>query len=308
MLSFKEFLLETYISEGGAATAEHGTVRANKADVIAALKFVSKTIGLSYDSLVDNLLGSTKQTLDGLKKDSGDLDISIQDDEKRPEYERKMTEATGHPPRKTGGNVLSYAVPTVGDRKVQVDLMFTASPEYAKFSYHSEPGSKFKGSIRNLLIYALVLNSPEVDKDVRVKDKDGNEVARASRSWQLDTGLKRVFKIAPMRKDGKGRAKTMVNATPAEVQAVAKEYGYKGKISTEEDNIMSPTKIAQLLLGKGASEKDLKTSAENLIETIKKKRPDAKQVFKDALADIDRQKLFKDNDEARNQFLELTGL
>lgn len=303
MITFKQFL-----AEGGAATAAHGTIRATKKDIVAALKFVSKTIGIGYDDLVDSLLGSTKQTLDGLKKDSGDLDISILDDDKRDAIEAAMTKAVGHEPRKTGGNVLSYAVPTYDGRKVQTDFMFSKNPAYAKFSYHSEPGSKLKGAIRNLLIYALVLNSPEVDKDIRIKDKDGNEVARASRSWQLDTGLHRSFKIAPMRKDGKGRAKTMVKATPDEVAEVAKEYGYKGKFSKEEDNIVDPNTIAKMLLGSNSKEKDLKTSAEELISNIKKKRPDADKIFADAYADIKRQKLFKDNEEAEVLFLELTGL
>lgn len=306
MITFKEFLLNPIkLSEGGRATAALGTIRANKSDIVAALKAVSKTIGISYDDLVDDLLGSTKQTLEGTKKDSGDIDVAITDNEKRDEYEEKMSKTFGAP-RKTGGNVLSYAVPTTGDRKVQLDFMFVSDKNYAKFSYHSEPGSKFKGAVRNLLIYSLVLNTPEVGKDVRIKDKDGNEVARASRSWQLDTGLKRVFKIAPLRKDGKGRTKSMVKATPEEVQAVAKEYGYKGTISKEEDNIISPSKIAQMLLGSGGTEKDLKTSAENLISIIKKKRSDHAKIFKDALSDIDRQKIFEGDDEGRALYLGLT--
>lgn len=302
MITFRQFLL----LEGGKATAEHGTVRATKSDIEAALKFVSKTTGLQVQQLKDHLLGSTAQTLAGLKKDSGDIDIAMIDDEHRKDYEEKMTKAIGIPPRKTGANVLSYAVPSTGDRRVQVDFMFVPDIEYAKFSYHSEPGSKFKGAVRNLLIYSLVLNTPEVGKDVRIKDKDGNEVARASRSWQLDTGLKRVFKIAPLRKDGKGRTKSMVKATPEEVQAVAKEYGYTGTISKEEDNIISPSKIATMLLGSGGTEKDLKTSAENLISIIKKKRKDHAQIFKDALSDIDRQKIFEDDEEGRARYLELT--
>lgn len=306
MFSFKQFLTETYLAEGGKATAAKGTVRANKKDVVAALKNVSKTIGLSYDHLVDHLLGSTRQTLDGQKKDSGDLDIAVLDDVKRSEYEDKMTSAFGEP-RKTGGNVYSYAVPGAEGRLVQVDLMFVPDIEYAKFSYHSEPGSQLKGAVRNLLIYALVLNTPEKGKDALVRDAEGNVVARATRSWQLDTGLKRVFKIAPLRKDGKGRTKTLVKATPEEVDAVAKEYGFKGKFSKEEDLILSPDKMATMLLGDGAKASELKTSAEKLIETIKNKRTDFKQVFKDALADLDRQKVFAGNDEGRALFVRLTG-
>ena len=202
--------------------------------------------------------------------------------------------------------MLFRSVPTFNDRKVQVDLMFVPDKNFAKFSYHSELGSKFKGAIRNLLIYALVLNSAEKDKDLRIKDEEGNDIVRASRSFQLDTGLKRIFKVAPMRKDGKGRVKTSVKATPDEVEATIKALGRSDKFSKEEDTVRDPDTFAKMLLGPGASAKDLKTSAENLISTIKKKRPDAAQVFKDALADIDRQKLFADDQEARKLFVSLT--
>lgn len=308
MITFKQFLAEASLLEGGKATAEHGTSRANKADVIAGLKFVSKTIGLSYDHLVAHLLGSTKQTLEGTKKDSGDLDIAMKDDENRAEYEKKMTAAVGFPPRKTGANVLSYAVPVGGDKRVQVDLMFVPDVEWAKFSYHSEPGSKFKGSIRNLLIYALVLNTMEKGKDLRIKDADGNDVVRASRSFQLDTGVHRTFKVAPMRKDGKGRTKSAVKTTPDEVEKVARELGSKETFSKEEDIIRDPGRFAKMLLGPKGTAEMLKTSAENLIATIKKMRDDHKQIFKDALADINRQKLFDGDDASQAKFKEMTGL
>jgi hypothetical protein len=308
VITFKEFLSESRLHEGGKATAEHGTTRANKADVVAALKFVSKTIGLSYDHLVAHLLGSTKQTLDGQKKDSGDLDIAMIDDDNRAEYEKKMTAAVGFPPRKTGANVLSYAVPTTGEKRVQVDLMFVPDVEWAKFSYHSEPGSKFKGSIRNLLIYALVLNTMEKGKDMRIKDDEGNDIARASRSFQLDTGVHRVFKVAPMRKDGKGRTKSAVKTTADEVEKVAKEMGSKETFSKEEDVIRDPGRFAKMLLGSKGTAEMLKTSAENLIVTIKKMRTDHAQIFKDALADIKRQKLWDGDPESEARYKELTGL
>lgn len=303
MITFKQFL-----AEGGKATAEHGTSRATKHDIVAALKFVSKHTGLSVQHLEDHLLGSTAQTLAGQKKDSGDIDIAMHSDEKREQYEKSMTDAVGFPPRKTGANVLSYAVPVGGDKRVQVDLMFVPDVEWAKFSYHSEPGSKFKGSIRNLLIYALVLNTMEKDKDMRIKDDEGNDIARASRSFQLDTGVHRTFKVAPMRKDGKGRTKSAVKTTPDEVEKVAKEHGFKGKFSKEEDVIRDPGRFAKMLLGANGTAEELKTSAENLIGTIKKKRTDHKQIFKDALADIHRQKLFAEDPEAEKRFKEMTGL
>lgn len=302
MVTFKEFLLE-----GGKATAEHGTSRASKADIEAALKFVSKTIGLSVEQLKSQLLGSTSQTLSGQKKDSGDVDIALLDDGNRADYEKKMLAAVGIAPRKTGGNVLSYAVPTIGKKRAQVDFMFVPDLDWAKFSYHSEPGSRFKGAIRNLLIYALVLNTMEKDKDLRIKDEDGNDIVRASRSFQLDTGLKRIFKIAPMRKDGKGRVKTTIKSTPDEVEKTMKDLGHNAKFSKEEDTVLDPSKFAKMIFGPSAKAADLQTSAENFIATIKKKRKDYKQIFKDATSDIHRQKLFDGDAEAEKLWTELTA-
>lgn len=302
MITFKQFL-----TEGGKATEEHGTTRASKADIQAALKFVSKTLGLSVQHLADHLLGSGSQVLSGQKKDAGDIDIALKDED-RAEFDEKMTAAVGVPPRKTGGNFSSYPVPTTSDKKIQVDLVFVPDVEWAKFSYHSEPGSKLKGAIRNHLIFALVKNTPEKDKDILIKDADGNDVVRASRSFGLETGFHRVFKIAPMRKDGKGRTKSMVPATPAEVQATLTELGRKDKFSKDEEMIRDPNKIAKILLGTAGTGAQLKTSAENLIGTIKKARADYKAVFADAYSEISKQKLFANDSEAEQLFKTLTGL
>ncbi len=66
---------------------------------------------------------------------------------------KKMLELTGNEGAyNKGTNIGSYAV-DVGGKKVQVDLMFVASKEWAKFIFHSAhgDGSKFPGVVRNFL-------------------------------------------------------------------------------------------------------------------------------------------------------------
>ncbi len=66
MISFKQFLVE-----GGNATKQFNTERANANDIKQALIFVTKALKINIDR--DDLLGSTQLTLLGKKQDSGDL-------------------------------------------------------------------------------------------------------------------------------------------------------------------------------------------------------------------------------------------
>jgi hypothetical protein len=115
-------LLRELLLEGGKATEKLGTVRAKKADIDAALAFVSRTIGVGAETLRDRLLGSTRLTAAGKQEDSGDIDIAINDGEvNRDTAVAAMTKACGNAPHVTGGSTFSFAVPTGKDRKVQVD-------------------------------------------------------------------------------------------------------------------------------------------------------------------------------------------
>ena len=286
MITFKQFLLE-----GGKATEKLGTSRATQADMKAALKFVSKQTGVPVDTLADRLLGSARLTYGGMQKDSGDVDIAMNEKEvNRDEIIDKMTFVTGEKPHVTGGSTYSFAVPVPGDRKVQVDLMFVPDVEWAKFSHHASEHSAHKSGVRNELLHSALKFSMEPGKDVRIKDLGGNDIVRASRAYKLDRGVERLFKVAPHRKDGKGRVKSAVEATPDEVQKALNELGHKGKFSPDKDVIRDPDQFAKLLFGPKVQAKDL-LSTEQLIKLIKKYKSDhAKEIFADAVKGIKRLK------------------
>lgn len=284
MITFKQFLLE-----GGKATAALGTVRANQEDMKNALKFVAKQTGVPISTLEDRLLGSARLTYKGVQKDSGDVDIAMNEKEiDREDVIEKMTFATGNKPHVTGGSTYSFAVPVQNNRKVQVDLMFVPNVEWAKFSHYASEHSAHKSGVRNELLHSALKFSMEPDKDLRVKDSAGNDIVRASRAYKLDKGVERIFKVAPKRKDGKGRVKSVVQATPDEVQGTLDDIGHSGKFSPNADTIQDPDVFAKLLFGQNVRGKDL-MSTEQLIRLIKKYKPnDADKIFKDAVRGIKR--------------------
>lgn len=286
MITFKQFLVE-----GGAATQKLGTVRATRADIDAAINFVARVVGVGAETLKDRLLGSTRLTHAGKQTDSGDIDIAINDAEvNREQVIARMTKETKNAPHVTGGSVYSFAVPTAKDRKVQVDLMFVPDVKWAKFSHYSSPESKHKSAVRNEFIHSALKFSMEPGKDVRMKDADGNDIARASRAYNLSTGAGRLFKIAPKRKDGKGRVKSPMKVSPDEVRTALDQEGNRAKFSPEEDTILDPDKFAALLFGPKVKAADM-GSTEQLIKLIKQYKPkEATAIFKDAIKGIKRLK------------------
>ncbi len=286
MITFKQFLFE-----GGKATEKFGTVRANQADMKSAIKFVAKHTGIDEQTLAGRLLGSARLTFKGSQKDSGDIDLAISTEEVDKEsIVAKMKKATGMTPHVTGGSTYSFAVPTTEGRKVQVDLMFVPDVEWAKFSYHAAEDSKHKSGVRNELLHSALKWSMEPGKDLRLKDASGNDVVRASRAYKLDVGVERIFKMAPKRKDGKGRVKGVAKADPSEIQTALDELGHSGKFSHEPELIRNPDEFAKLLFGPSVKGKDM-MSTEQLIALIKKyKAKFADEIFKDAVKGMKRLK------------------
>ena len=286
MITFKQFLLE-----GGGATAEFETQRANKSDVEEALKFVEKHTKIPLDVLQDSLLGSTEHTLKGKRKDSGDIDIAVEDGKfDRTALVEKMKSATGvEKVKTTGGNVFSFPVPVSRSKRVQVDLMFVPSVKWAKFGYHSALDSKHKGVVRNFLLVNLMKHIFESGKDIAIEDKDtGEELIRVRRGFKMDAGLERLYRVAPMRKDGKGRL-GLKPATPEQVEAELKKLGINEPFSKDADPILEPDEAAAFMFGKGVKASDL-LSAEQVITQIYK-RKDHAQIFKDAIEDLNKNDL-----------------
>lgn len=277
MVSFKQFLLE-----GGAATAEQGTSRANKAQVEQALAATAKALKLPLETLQKQALGSVHLVLSGHKKDAGDIDIAIPEDQMerfdqlmRASFEGTLNKGTG---------VGSYAVPVDGG-KVQVDLMFSPDVEWAKFIYSSEHGRKsaYPGAVRNILMMTAVANTRKEGEDAIKKDGD-QVIARATRSLKLQGGLERLFKAAKVKKDGT-YTKGLEKVEPKDLEA----HLGKGKFKPEADVITDPKKVVEWLFGKGVGAKDVET-AEQVVALIKK-LPNAAEIVKDAKEQLTRAKL-----------------
>lgn len=287
VFTFKQFLLE-----GGKATEKLGTERANQKDMKKAIAFVSKQTGIPVDTLVDRLLGSARLTYHGMQEDSGDIDVAVNDKEvDRKSIVDKLEFATGNKATVIGGSTYSFAVPVSKDKKVQLDLMFVPDTAWAKFSYHASEHSAHKSGVRNELLHSALKFSMEDGKDLRLKDIGGNDIVRASRSYKLDQGVERIFKVAPLRKDGSGgRVKSVVKSSAKGVQAALDQLGHKGKFDPSPDIIRDPDTFAKLLFGPTVKAKDL-MSAEQLIKLIKKHKPDQQaEIFRDAVKGIKRLK------------------
>lgn len=266
-----------------------GTTRATSKDIKSALNFVSKHAGIPLDDLKTNLLGSTPHTLAGTKTDSGDIDIAV-DASKYLEKTivQRMLDATGTDEiHRAGKGVYSFAVPVEGGNKVQVDLMLVPSTEWARWAFHSAPGSRYKGAVRSLLFVNIMKQIWEEGKDLEVDGEDGEPVIRVRRSFKADEGLERLFKVRPMRKDGKGRTKNLGKATAAEVQKELDRMGLNHKFDPRPDPIRDPNKAAELMFGPGVKAKDL-MSVEQIVNRIKK-RKDAEEIFKNTMNDLKEQ-------------------
>ncbi len=271
------------VMEGGKATEDEGTVRATKNDIVAALKFVSKVIGLPFETLEKSLLGSTPHTLSGDKQDSGDVDIAIEESSvNRETVIAKMEKATNFKTTKIGKGTYSFPVPVGNGRKVQVDLMFVPSVSWAIWGHYSAKDSKHKARVRNNLLLDVVMQHTfEPGKDITIRDENGIEIIRVRRSFGRGEGLYRTFKVAPPKKNGTGRVK-LRKGTADEVAQELARMGKKVSFAKETDAILSPDKAAEFLFGKGTKAADL-LSAEQVIKAIYK-RKDHAAIFKDVVA------------------------
>lgn len=277
MLTFKRFLL----LEGGKAMAAHNVKRATKEDIEVVLQKLSDITGLPVEELSTYLLGSTTLTIGGKQNDSGDIDIAFPQDE-RETIVKKVEDELGVEGYKIGQNTLSYPFEANG-KNVQVDLMFVPDLKWALFSHYADDDGH-KSGVRNELIHSVLRFAHEPGKDLRIQDPaTGDDVVRASRSYKLDTGVERIFKVAKMRKDGKGRVKGAEKATPEEVQAALDELGNSETFSPDPEVIRDPDEFAQLLFGPNVKAEDM-LGTKDMIALIKRKKPkEATEIFKHAV-------------------------
>jgi len=288
MISFKQFLIE-----GGHATEKYGTSRAKQVDIAAALKFVSSTIGIPGQELKSSLLGSTELTLLGKRESSGDIDIAVEiNGDNYATINKKMLAAVDNQGYwNQGAKIGSYAVP-VNSKKVQVDLMFVSSKEWAKFIYHSAEGrgSKYPGAVRNIILFTALSFVQEIGKDFVERDEDGNITARASRSIKLDKGMERLFKRAKHNpKTGKTN-KTLEKVSAEELASHLKQIGKNIAFEKDADVINVPDEVASFIFGAGVKAGDIMT-AEAVIQMIKAKMHKPGKVLAKVESELERNNL-----------------
>ena len=288
-LSFKQFIQS--LAESGHAVSDWVQgARADANDIKKALKFVSDTTGVSIHDLEDGILGSTGHVLSGHKHDSGDLDIAFPKGKYDiKELTTKMSDAVnGESKFSPGLSTYSFAVPVSDKKKIQVDFMFVPSKEWAKFAYNTDSKSKYKGVIRNQILFAVVSHKIEPGKDLLVKDENGTVIARASRSLKFDGGIERLFKVLRKKKDGTYK-KDLEKVTPDELKLELEKIDPKLKDQFEPspDPILSPQLAVEWMFGKGVIPADINT-AEKLISVIKRKfsQKDASEIFEKAKQNI----------------------
>lgn len=294
IISFKKYL--SSLQESGKAVEKWVQgARATATDIKVALKFVAQHTGIPEQDLKDNLIGSTNHTLLGKQDDSGDVDIAMPSDQyDAREINKKLSDAVnGEVYYAPGLKTYSFAIPVSNEKKIQVDLMFVGSKDWAKFAYNTNTGSKYKGVIRNQILFAVVTQHIEPGKDLVVKNQEGEVIARASRSLKFDTGLERLFKVALPKKDGT-RKKTLDKVTPevlkTELDKIDPEL--KDKFDPDPDPINDPQAAVTWMFGSGVKPADIDT-AEKVIELIKTKfKPDdQKEIIEQAIKNLQNNKL-----------------
>jgi len=203
MKSFKtiyEEVIYSLINEGGNAIP--GVDRIEKATIFKTIDDFKNKILKEFFGYVPKdemfLLGST-----GKKKDSGDIDIGIDVNALKEKNIIlnliKMNEICARNGYNSCINSINYkmvhiAYPQIGEepKKVQIDVLFTESPDFTKFFMFSpeENESRYKGAHRNALIHAILycISYKEIKSD-----EDGQPVKWEQMDIQ-DDGIFRQVK------------------------------------------------------------------------------------------------------------------
>lgn len=251
MKSFKQYIKESMILEGGNAVADVGPLP--QKDVPVVLGNIEKDIL--------NPLGLTKRGVDwetlgslGKKKgDSGDIDIVINMlslisnnkevktfDDVIP-FIKKVLDKNGLPYKHSVGiGVLSMAYP-VPDRElgVQTDLMVTDNMDFSTWAFWSanESETRFKkmGLYRNTLLQSI---ASEMKKEIIDQFDDGTPKEVKKYVFALDKG---VYNKVSSYVGKKGQ--------PVKTAKVL----FRGEPNTNVEEII------ELLLGKGATREDTNT-------------------------------------------------
>jgi hypothetical protein len=233
-MSFKTFLTETMLLEGGEAIKGSTSLSQAQAKSLAddVIKRLASQLNIEPHKLA--LIGSA-----GLKSGeakSGDIDIAVEhtdlDDIKKASEALAFKGKFKHMP---GIKVYSFAA-EVPEGYAQVDIMPVPSLEFAQWSYFNDPAdlkAGLKGSHRNELLFAV---AKHVDTAVTEQDDDGSSIAQTRLALDLSNGL---FKLTQTR-------------------AGKKKKAVKSFTTTQRDLITcNPNEVARALFGAQVKAADL---------------------------------------------------
>jgi len=248
---------------GGKAFANI-TRRIKQPEILPTLEWLEDNWP-SYNNeghLRDHLLGSAGMLNED--QDAGDLDlnlpIDLYDQTVVAEDLRRIL-GDDYVKARPGHNQIFTAVPIGGDPEngyVQVDFMF-GDYDWQKFSYYSakrvdniqwggnKDTSYFKGLYRTEFIKALVAFNSDW-----VLEENGEMIARVGPTFFHDKGIVWRYRHRPMRKDGKGRVKALIELKEDEFLKF-----YPTAVTAKAKVMTDPELVTKLLFDKHASSSDL---------------------------------------------------
>ena len=159
------------ITEGGNvfkdAAGQPLTQRIQQADVMPTAQWLEKITGLDLTKDKDQRDGKPVKWLGstGRKADSGDLDLSVDAGEMSKDQLvtvlAQWAKSKGVDPAKyikKSGSAVHFFTAIGGDPKngfVQTDFMFSNKPRWTQFVLSSDPRSKYKGALRNIMMNSM---------------------------------------------------------------------------------------------------------------------------------------------------------
>mgnify|MGYP000733488980 CR=1 FL=1 len=270
-MSFKSFLIETLLTEGGAAIkGTAGVPQATAKQLLPKLTAqVAKELGLKPNMV--KAIGSA-----GHKPDdqlSGDLDIAIETDD--VDAVKTLASRLGHNGQSKampGINVYSFALKHKDDI-YQVDLMPVPNLKYAEWSFFADEGDLAKGlksAHRNELLFAL---AHHVNMQTSGEDEAGEPTERTRYILDLSKGL---FNATQSRMGKRGKA--------------LKSFSTTGRDLVTND----PDKVVSLLVGPKFKASGLQTF-DSLYAAVASEQfafPEKREaIFKSALKGIKKKEL-----------------
>lgn len=273
--TFKQF-----ISEGGAATASYNTIPLQYNDLIEIRSKLSQWFNLSENEISDRFVGSGAKMLITKTGTCGDLDFLVTTDE-LPNFLEVMESKSISPVKKIGSHTYCFTI-EVGEKKFQLDIISTTTIEWGKFSMFSDPNSQFKSGVRNELIHAIVRNLTKAGDDLTLNDPKGELIGYTRKTFNLNTGYGRIFKLANKKIEG-GFTKELSTVSYDAFNNFLKEHGVNNSISSDVSKCLSPFEFVEKIVPGGKV--DDFSSVETLVQLINTKFHTKKnKIFSDAKA------------------------